>query len=96
MSKDELINNAVYIQFPVNFTRYYNYNVKDIHKLPLPEKDEMYTLWALNSNHYTTAYHRKYVLPLLGSLLNFNYNENDFTLLEKYSNKFDISMLIPK
>ena len=56
----------------------------------------MYTGWHLNNNHYTTQYHRKYVLPLLGELLDFNYNENDFILSPKYCDKFDISMLIPK
>ena len=97
MTKEELINKAVYIQYPLTYTSYKNYDVgKKIHKLPLAEKGFMYDGWKYNENHFTTKYHRKYSLPLLAKVLNFEYNENDFTLIERKSDDFDISMLCPK
>lgn len=56
----------------------------------------MYDGWALNTNHFTTAYHRQYALPLINSLFNFGFNENDFELVERKSGIFDISTLCPK
>lgn len=98
MLKQEIIDKAIYIQFPKNTIGYnYTYTEKNIHKLPLPTEDEMYKGWKNNTNHFTTEYHRKYVLPLLSNLFTFNYNENDFILKENIiDNKHDISMLYPK
>ena len=97
MSKDEIINKAVYIQYPINFNSYNSsYKKENIIKLPLPKKNEMYTGWSKNSNHFTTEYHRLYSLPTLNKLLNFNFNINHFNLKHQTCNNFDISMLYPK
>lgn len=91
MTKKELLDKAIYIQYPLKYDTYKTYQIeKVIHKLPLPKDNEM---WA---NHYIGKYHRDNSLPLLAKLLNFNYDENDFTLREKYVNGYEISSLIPK
>ena len=97
MTKKDLIDNAVYIQFPYSYTTYKEYKVdKEINKLPLPEKGMMYDGWAKNNNHYKPEYHRKYVLPLLSKLLNISINMDDFVENNKQSGGFNISQLIPK
>ncbi len=96
MEKNDILSKAIYIQYPINYNNYRNYNVENIYKLPLPLKGQMYDNWSLNQNHFTTEYHRLNSLPLLSKLLNINYNEEDFTLLNKSYNNFDISMLVPK
>lgn len=97
MTKQELLDKAVYIQYPLNYTTYKQYNVgKEINKLPLPEKGMMYDKWKYNDNHFIPLYHRKYSLPLLEKVLKFGYNENDFILKERTSNGFDISVLWSK
>jgi hypothetical protein len=59
-----------------------------------------------NYHHYTTDYHRKYVLPLLNDIYKFGYNENDFVIkkniikdINEITNKqdsYDLSYLLPK
>lgn len=98
MSKDELIKKAIFIQYPKNGTKYVNYEhiSKNVYKLPLVDKKMMYDKWYLNSNHYTTEYHRLYSLPLVFKLLNIDFDVNDFTILERNFETFDISIYYPK
>ena len=100
MTKQDILDKAIYIQFPVTYGGYKEYNIPNVNRLPLPKKGEMYDNWPLNHNHFTTEYHRKNVIPLLNNILHLNYNENDFTILPKsgQSNNcsFDISLLKPK
>ena len=97
MTKKDLIDKAIYIQFPYSYTTYKEYKVdKEINKLPLPEKGMMYDGWAKNNNHYTPQYHRKYTIPLLCKILNINFNDDDFVVDERHSGNFDISLLKPK
>jgi len=97
MTKKDLIDKAIYIQFPYSYTTYKEYKVdKEINKLPLPEKGMMYDGWTKNNNHYTPQYHRKYTIPLLCKILNINFNNDDFVVDERHSGNFDISLLKPK
>lgn len=97
MTKKDLIDKAIYIQFPYSYTTYKEYKVdKEINKLPLPEKGMMYDGWAKNNNHYTPQYHRKYTIPLLCKILNIDFNDDDFVVDERHSGNFDISLLKPK
>lgn len=97
MTKQELLDKAIYIQYPLTYGVYKEYNInKEIHKLPLLEKGMMYDKWKYNDNHFISLYHRKYSLPLLEKVLKFGYDENDFVLKERNSNGFDISVLVPK
>lgn len=97
MTKEEIIDKAVWVQYPNNGI-YKEYNInKEIHKLPILDNSFLYRDWTFNTHHFTTKYHRLYSLPLFAKLLNFNYNENDFILKERIGDgKFDISMLYPK
>lgn len=96
MKKNELLNKAIFIQYPLTYGKYKYYDTKGIIKLPLPQKGEMYDGWTKNDNHFTTEYHRVYSIPLLCELFNINYNENDFILSKRKSGDFDISILKPK
>ena len=97
MTKKDLIDKAIYIQFPYSYTTYKEYKIdKEINKLPLPEKGMMYDGWAKNNNHYTPQYHRQYTIPLLCKLLDISVNFDDFVIDERHSGKFDISLLKPK
>ena len=97
MTREELLDKAIYIQYPLNYSTYKQYDVgKEIHKLPLQERGMMYDNWKYNDNHFIPLYHRKYSLPLLEKVLKFGYNESDFILKERTSNGFDISVLYPK
>ena len=96
MTREEILKNAHYIQYPLDTRTYINVdkNVKDLlHKLPLPKENEMYKGWYGNHNHFTTDYHRKYVLPLLIDILKLPYKEHDWELKERKSNNFDLSYL---
>lgn len=94
--KSELLEKANFIQYPLTYGKYKNYSTKDIIKLPLPQKGEMYDGWNKNENHFTTEYHRLYSIPLLCKLFGINYNENDFILDIRNCGKFDISILKTK
>jgi hypothetical protein len=94
--KQELLNKAIYIQYPLGYSQYREYNIEEINKLPLPENGMMYDKWAKNTNHFTTEYHRLYSIPLLCKLLKLDYNESDFIFDERNSGDFDISILKPK
>jgi len=96
MTKDELLNKAVYVQYPLNYNVYKEYGIEGINKLPLPEKGMMYDGYKLNHNHFRNEYHMKYSLPLFDSLLNFGYNENDFIKSTRIIDGFEIPVLIPK
>ena len=98
MTREEIINKAIIIQFPLTYTTYFKYNniKKEIHKLPLPKKGLMYDTWGFNNHHFTTEYARKYVIPLLVKLFNIDFDENDFILDKRKCNNFDISLLKPK
>ena len=76
--------------------KYDNLNI-NIHKLPFfKDKDYLYSKMKKHEHHYTTEYHRNYVLPLLNDLFNFQYNIDDFNLIKTITNKGDLSYLRPK
>ena len=97
MTREEILNKAIYIQFPANYTNYTNYNIpgKEINKLPLPEPGMMYDGYNLNDNHFTTKYHREFVIPLINKLLNLNFKENDFILDKRTYKDYDLSIYKP-
>ena len=97
MTKKDLIDKAIYIQFPYSYSSYKDYKVdKEINRLPFAQRGMMYDGWAKNNNHYTPQYHREHTIPLLCKLLNINFNDNDFVIDNRNSGKFDISLLKPK
>lgn len=97
MTINEILNNAKYIQFPLVNEKYKEYQVNDIHRLPCVETyDPLYSLSDTDKHHYTTKYHREYVLPLMENLLHFGYNENDFNIIKCLDNNCDLSYLVPK
>lgn len=96
MTKQELLDKAIYIQYPLKYGEYKEYDIEGVHKLPLPKKGEMYDGWEYNTNHFIPSYHREYSLPLLDNLLKFGYDENDFTLVERKVKGYDLSILYPK
>ena len=103
MTKKDILNRAIYMQFPLNNEKYFDYSdhIGQIIKFPIvKEKNIMYTGLPQNEHHYTTYYHRKYVLPKINESLGFGYNETDFDLIKNmyvYNNKtFDFSYLKSK
>lgn len=97
MTREELLEKAIYIQYPLTYTVYKNYGVNSINKLPLAETGMMYDNWNKNDNHFTTEYHRLESIPFLCRLLNLPYNEFDFEIDKRISSSgFDISILKPK
>ncbi len=94
MTREELIRKAKYIQFPF-FGKYKEYDVNCIHKLPYHGVCDVYGKWKVNEHHFTTEYHKKYVIPLLCELLELTFNPNDFILIERKHRDFDISFLKP-
>ena len=90
-TKNDLLKMAVYVQYPIRYNEYNTYSTeKEIHRLPLTVKENM---WC---NHFIGKYHREFSLPMIAKILKFDYNENDFTLKERYSEGHEISSLIPK
>lgn len=95
MTREEILNMAIYIQF-ASFGSYKEYGIDNVIKLPYKGKDDVYSEWNKNEHHFSTEYHRKYVIPLLCTVLGLEYNENDFTLCNRKHDGFDISILKPK
>ena len=98
MNSTEILNKAKYIQFPRYNESYVEYNVnKHIDKLPIiNDKEVLYVKMLTNGHHYTTEYHRNYVLPLLSKIFNFKYNINDFNLISVITDDGDLTYLRPK
>ena len=100
MIKQEILNKAIYIQFPYNNESYKDYSSynKIINLLPIikNKNDILYNNIKDDAHHYTTKYHRHYVLPLLNNLFNFNFDLNDFNIKKIISDKADFSYLEPK
>lgn len=103
MTKEEILNKAVYIQFPLQKSdsdpraipdTYKEHDIEGIIKLP-PSGGMLYKGWISNRHHYTTEYHKKYVIPLLVDILNIEYNESDFTWPSRVSGKFDVTIPVP-
>ena len=95
MTREEILNMAVYIQF-AHAEKYKEYGIDNVVKLPYNDKNDVYSKWKKNEHHFSTEYHRKYVIPLLCSILKIEYNKNDFMLCDRKYNGFDISILTPK
>lgn len=97
MNREQILNIASFIKYPLTNTIYYEYSGIDVYRLPLPDSTEMYYEWDRNDNHFTTEYHRKYSIPLLCRLLNIEYDENNFEIDNRIAeDKYDISILKPK
>ena len=97
MTKEELLDKAIYIQYELKDGTFKEYNVdKEIHKISFSDKNQLYVGWKDNEHHFTTKYHREVSLPFLGKLLGFDFNINDFNIVKRKYGKFDISMLKPK
>lgn len=97
MIKEEILNKAKYIQFPLVNKEYKEYPIECIHKLPcIIQYDPLYSLSSTDKHHYTIKYHREYVLPLMEKLLRFGYNENDFNVVECMNDNCDLSYFVPK
>ena len=83
ISLKELQENAKYLAFPsynkVNDTSCYFCDER--HEwVKLPPTGGVYKGWKGNEHHYTTEYHRQYVLPAIESMFHFGYKESDFTV----------------
>lgn len=103
MTREEILKKAVYIQFPLQRSilhknlipnTYKDYGVDGVVKLPLPN-GMLYLNWLDNEHHYTTEYHKKYVIPVLINILNIKYNEKDFTWPKRVSGNHDITIPVP-
>ena len=103
ISLKELQENAKYLAFPsynkVNDTSCYFCDER--HEwVKLPPTGGVYKGWKGNEHHYTTEYHRQYVLPTLESMFHFGYKESDFTVRKNVllvgNNTFDLSYQVPK
>lgn len=82
-------------------TSYYKQHIKGVtfNKLPIlfaSDSNVLYEGLEKNGHHYTTWYHRTYVMPLLASVLNFEYDRKDFRLVKYVKKGFDFSYLKPK
>lgn len=104
MTKEEILNKAIYIQFPEQKSNafpnaipdtYKEYNVDVVNKLP-PANGMLYSAWTENEHHYTTEYHRKIVIPTIVKLLKLNYKSWKFKWPQRKSGDFDISIPVPK
>lgn len=60
-----------------------------------PDEGDTYRGWEKNEHHFTTAYHRSWVLPFLDKVLGFGYDPGDFVFKEAFFGKWDISHLDP-
>ena len=101
MNRQQLLDKAIYIQFPINqYEKYKIYEgVKNINYLPIHDS-MLYKGVPANEHHYVFDYSYKFVLPLLGQLCNFKFNKNDFILKvnrKTFNEKtYSFSYLIPK
>lgn len=98
MTIKELLDKAIYIQFP-----YINKEYRDRYRKRKPVKvpkvkdyDPLYSDSVHDTHHYTTKYHRRVVLPLLESLYKFGYNKADFDIVKFVKSDGDYSYMVPK
>lgn len=96
MTNEEILNNAKYIQFPLLGGSFQDYSQcgKDIVKLPLT-KDDQYLTWQMNQHHVKTMSHFHKIMPVLSDLLKFNFNENDFHIVNEMEGNHDVSYPYP-
>ncbi len=105
ITKESVLENAKFMAFPIlnNNTGEFSYsssaeNAEQGWTL-LPKVKMVYRGYDRNSHHYTTEYHRKYVLPSMEKMFGFGYKESDFTikehLLDKNNMVFDLSYQVP-
>ena len=96
MSISELIEKAKYVQFPKQDQTYRSYpTLERKGVLKLPANGMIYKTWRLNEHHFTTQYHREILYPIWAELFGFDYYPNDYHLINKESEGYDISMLVP-
>lgn len=107
-------DNSKIIQFPCFDKSSQNFFIREsdesiyfdkIFYLPIIE-NMTYIGLKQNHHHFTTKYHREFVLPTLEDMFNFGFKKNDFLLkknivddindITNLEDKFDLSFLVPK
>ena len=91
MTREEILENGVYIVLPNSSDSYREYDIDAI-KMPLGER---YVEWSMNRHHFTTKYHREKLMPVLAELLHFNFDTSKYHMVEATSDGFDVSQLYP-
>ena len=105
IDKESILQNAKFLAFPIlnNATGEFRYNDSVAEAkydwVCLPPEKMVYRGYDRNAHHFTTEYHRKFVLPTLENMLHFGYSESDFRIrenpLHKNGEVFDLSFLQP-
>lgn len=101
MTKDEIINKGLHFYYPIQGKPDNAQKQTDgVKSFNFPNIDLRYDGMNLNSHHFTTEYHNKYVLPLYNKILNIGADFNSWNLgkkiVEQDDLKFDLSYLTPK
>lgn len=92
---DEIKDKAIFIRLPER-DKYLEYEIDGIIDFPIVDESYFYKGWENNEHHYTTKYHQNIFLPKLDKILNIGMDlKNDFHVVTKFYNGFDISMLFP-
>lgn len=97
MTKEELLEKAVVIQFPLTTSTYKHYDLGDkpLHLLAL-RPNSMYHGFNLNNNHFLPWYHREEAIPIISGLLGLEWPNDNFELVDRKSKDgFDLSYLRP-
>lgn len=101
MTREEIVNKAVYVQYPFNNEVY-----RDLYKeykpvrFPIissstPLKKVMYINMGDNGHHYTLYYHFTYVWPRLEKLLGFKFDMSLYEWKKQDTSTGDMSRWVP-
>ena len=98
MTKEEILNKAMFVVFPMD-THENNHETKidvellnetkirfpnnNVYVLPVA-KNDTYRGYGLNEHHFTTNYHLSYVFPLLVKTLGLNFEPTNYVVKEQY------------
>lgn len=95
MTREEIIAKAKYIQFPDRNLEFKQYDGVTTTKIEMC-KDDFYNTWKLNEHHFSPMVHFKKTMPAIAKLLDFYFNEDDFSFKPDKFENFDLTMPYPK
>ena len=100
MTREEIVDKAKYVVFPNSQANGYKEGYDAVtdgkEVIFLPVIDMRYAALVGNEHHFTTEYHRRYVMPALERLFQMGYREEDFYIRPNIIGSSDLSYLVPK
>lgn len=95
MTREEILAKAKYIQYPYLDLHFKDFGDVNSEKIMMESKD-FYNTWRQNEHHFPPMVHFKKSMPVIAKVLDFYFDEKDFSFKVQNCNGYDLTMPYPK